>query len=128
MLRSAVASGLHFFPKINLHILVKAQETESWKLLQIWYSSDDFLLYVLLQLVNWTYIYSAEYNPDQYLWEPEFTLAGRKYKRIDLEASKGSNYPGLFSVFYLPMKRLCADCQHFCILDLFLYIYVAAFQ
>ncbi|EMS61217.1 hypothetical protein TRIUR3_16734 [Triticum urartu] len=28
----------------------------------------------------------AEYNPDQYLWEPEFTLAGRKYKRIDLEA------------------------------------------
>lgn len=29
----------------------------------------------------------AEYNPDQYLWEPEFTLAGRKYKRIDLEAT-----------------------------------------
>ncbi|TVU08143.1 hypothetical protein EJB05_41532 [Eragrostis curvula] len=28
----------------------------------------------------------AEYNPDQYLWEPEFTLAGRKYKRLDLEA------------------------------------------
>ncbi|CAL5039332.1 unnamed protein product [Urochloa decumbens] len=27
----------------------------------------------------------AEYNPDQYLWEPEFTLAGRKYKRLDLE-------------------------------------------
>jgi len=34
----------------------------------------------------------AEYNPDQYLWEPEFTLAGRKYKRLDLEASKGHNY------------------------------------
>jgi len=27
----------------------------------------------------------AEYNPDQYLWETEFTLAGRKYKRLDLE-------------------------------------------
>ncbi|KAL5729690.1 hypothetical protein ACHQM5_002603 [Ranunculus cassubicifolius] len=27
----------------------------------------------------------AEYNPDQYLWEPDFTLAGRKYKRHDLE-------------------------------------------
>lgn len=27
----------------------------------------------------------AEYNPDQYLWEKEFTLAGRKYKRQDLE-------------------------------------------
>ncbi|KAF8414326.1 hypothetical protein HHK36_002327 [Tetracentron sinense] len=29
----------------------------------------------------------AEYNPDQYLWEADFTLAGRKYKRQDLEAS-----------------------------------------
>nr|GLL37783.1 uncharacterized protein LOC109178902 isoform X4 [Ipomoea trifida] len=28
----------------------------------------------------------AEYNPDQYLWEKDFTLAGRKYKRQDLEA------------------------------------------
>jgi len=27
----------------------------------------------------------AEYNPDQYLWEKEFTLAGRKYCRQDLE-------------------------------------------
>jgi hypothetical protein len=42
--------------------------------------------------MNWQCIYSAEYNPDQYLWEPEFTLAGRKYKRLDLEASKGHNY------------------------------------
>lgn len=33
----------------------------------------------------------AEYNPDQYLWEPEFTLAGRKYKRIDLELSNERN-------------------------------------
>uniref|UniRef100_A0A2N9IPC2 Serine aminopeptidase S33 domain-containing protein n=1 Tax=Fagus sylvatica TaxID=28930 RepID=A0A2N9IPC2_FAGSY len=29
----------------------------------------------------------AEYNPDQYLWERDFTLAGRTYKREDLEAS-----------------------------------------
>ncbi|KAK6123912.1 hypothetical protein DH2020_042355 [Rehmannia glutinosa] len=29
----------------------------------------------------------ADYNPDQYLWEKDFTLAGRKYKREDLEAS-----------------------------------------
>ncbi|KAL2495668.1 alpha/beta-hydrolase superfamily protein [Forsythia ovata] len=27
----------------------------------------------------------AEYNPDLYLWEKDFTLAGRKYKREDLE-------------------------------------------
>ncbi|KAG5011348.1 hypothetical protein JHK87_019863 [Glycine soja] len=29
----------------------------------------------------------AEYNPDQYLWEKEFTLAGRTYQRQDLEAN-----------------------------------------
>ncbi|KAL8461759.1 hypothetical protein ACS0TY_033022 [Phlomoides rotata] len=29
----------------------------------------------------------ADYNPDQYLWEKDFTLAGRKYKREDLELS-----------------------------------------
>ncbi|KAK9156467.1 hypothetical protein Sjap_003947 [Stephania japonica] len=27
----------------------------------------------------------ADYNPHQYLWEPDFTLAGRKYQRQDLE-------------------------------------------
>ncbi|KAJ4982001.1 hypothetical protein NE237_032838 [Protea cynaroides] len=27
----------------------------------------------------------AEYNPDQYLWEADFTLAGRRFKRLDLE-------------------------------------------
>ncbi|PIN03596.1 putative alpha/beta hydrolase [Handroanthus impetiginosus] len=27
----------------------------------------------------------ADYNPEQYLWEKDFTLAGRKYKREDLE-------------------------------------------
>lgn len=34
----------------------------------------------------------AEYNPDQYLWEPEFTLAGRKYKRQDLELTNGRGH------------------------------------
>ncbi|KAL5537731.1 hypothetical protein UlMin_043497 [Ulmus minor] len=29
----------------------------------------------------------ADYNPDQYLWEKDFTLAGRTYKRQDLELS-----------------------------------------
>lgn len=38
----------------------------------------------------------SEYNPDQYLWETEFILAGRKYKRLDLEASKGTNCRGFF--------------------------------
>lgn len=27
----------------------------------------------------------ADYNPDQYLWEKDFSLAGRKYKREDVE-------------------------------------------
>ncbi|KAJ6869992.1 hypothetical protein NC652_035793 [Populus alba x Populus x berolinensis] len=31
----------------------------------------------------------ADYNPDQYLWENDFTLGGRAYKRQDLEASMG---------------------------------------
>jgi hypothetical protein len=35
------------------------QERESWKLL-IWYSSDDFIFYVLLQLVNWTYVSTVQ--------------------------------------------------------------------
>nr|CAN66506.1 hypothetical protein VITISV_035499 [Vitis vinifera] len=34
----------------------------------------------------------AEYNPDQYLWEKDFTLAGRTYKRQDLEASMDNSY------------------------------------
>ncbi|KAM0932326.1 putative serine aminopeptidase, S33, alpha/Beta hydrolase [Dioscorea sansibarensis] len=34
----------------------------------------------------------AEYNPDQYLWESEFTLGGRKYKRQDLELTNGRGH------------------------------------
>ncbi|KAL7591571.1 uncharacterized protein LOC111904061 isoform X1 [Lactuca sativa] len=34
----------------------------------------------------------ADYNPDQYLWEKDFTLAGRKYKRQDLELRNGRGH------------------------------------
>lgn len=34
----------------------------------------------------------AEYNPDQYLWESEFSLAGRKFKRQDLELVNGRGH------------------------------------
>jgi hypothetical protein len=33
------------------------------------------------------HIYRVEYDPEQYLWEKEFILAGREYQRKDLEAS-----------------------------------------
>ena len=65
----------------------------------------------------------AEYNPDQYLWESDFTLAGRKYKRQDLEASMSIHneifsfyFHYLFTTIYImllvccysPLSRLCA--------------------
>jgi len=37
----------------------------------------------------------AEYDPDQYLWEKEFSLGGTKCKRQDLEATykfEGSHF------------------------------------
>ncbi|GMP73540.1 hypothetical protein CsSME_00031260 [Camellia sinensis var. sinensis] len=48
------------------------------------------------------HILMADYNPDQYLWEKDFTLAGRKYKRQDLEATKESKRP------HLAVQSLCA--------------------
>uniref|UniRef100_A0A0E0CHB8 Serine aminopeptidase S33 domain-containing protein n=1 Tax=Oryza meridionalis TaxID=40149 RepID=A0A0E0CHB8_9ORYZ len=47
----------------------------------------------------------SEYNPDQYLWETEFILAGRKYKRLDLEATYECKRP------YNKMQPLCS-CFH----------------
>jgi hypothetical protein len=47
------------FLKINLCLLCKMKKRESWKLL-IWYSSDDFILYVLVQLVNWKYVSTVQ--------------------------------------------------------------------
>ncbi|KAK7387646.1 hypothetical protein VNO78_22433 [Psophocarpus tetragonolobus] len=43
----------------------------------------------------------AEYNPDQYLWEKEFTLAGRTYQRQDLELKNARGYT-LKCSHYLP--------------------------
>ncbi|XP_043815148.1 uncharacterized protein LOC110621053 isoform X4 [Manihot esculenta] len=34
----------------------------------------------------------ADYNPDQYLWEKDFTLAGRAYKRQDLELTNARGH------------------------------------
>ncbi|TVU32932.1 hypothetical protein EJB05_24697 [Eragrostis curvula] len=54
----------------------------------------------------------SEYNPDQYLWEPEFILTGRKYKRLDLEASTETNYRAYKSKRPdLEMQSLCS-CLH----------------
>ncbi|KAL6839478.1 hypothetical protein ACP4OV_030748 [Aristida adscensionis] len=44
----------------------------------------------------------AEYNPDQYLWEPEFTLAGRKYRRLDLEQLTNERSQTLKCSHYVP--------------------------
>ncbi|XP_042945075.1 uncharacterized protein LOC122278932 isoform X1 [Carya illinoinensis] len=43
----------------------------------------------------------AEYNPDQYLWERHFTLAGRTYKREDLKLRNARGHTLLCS-HYLP--------------------------
>ncbi|XP_014509049.1 uncharacterized protein LOC106768415 isoform X1 [Vigna radiata var. radiata] len=43
----------------------------------------------------------AEYNPDQYLWEKEFTLASRTYQRQDLELKNARGYT-LKCSHYLP--------------------------
>ena len=50
----------------------------------------SFLVLTCRKFLCW--IHRAEYNPDQYLWEKEFTLAGRKFKRQDLEASTDIRY------------------------------------
>ncbi|KAL6197779.1 hypothetical protein ACLB2K_027573 [Fragaria x ananassa] len=43
----------------------------------------------------------ADYNPDQYLWERDFTLAGRAYKRQDLELTNARGHT-LQCSHYLP--------------------------
>ncbi|XP_073225889.1 uncharacterized protein [Cicer arietinum] len=43
----------------------------------------------------------AEYNPDQYLWEKEFTLAGKNFQRKDLELKNTRGYT-LQCSHYLP--------------------------
>ncbi|XP_047321542.1 uncharacterized protein LOC124925551 [Impatiens glandulifera] len=34
----------------------------------------------------------AQYDPEQYLWEKEFTLAGRHYRRLDIEITNKRGY------------------------------------
>nr|KJB57897.1 hypothetical protein B456_009G185500 [Gossypium raimondii] len=43
----------------------------------------------------------ADYNPEQYLWEKEFTLAGRQFKRQDLELTNARGHK-LRCSHYLP--------------------------
>lgn len=55
----------------------------------------------------------SEYNPDQYLWEKEFILAGRKYKRLDLEASTETIYRGFFCLLFADGK-FDGNYEHLC--------------
>ena len=51
----------------------------SWAGLYTVYFSCHYAIYFIF------FLYRADYNPDQYLWEKKFTLAGRAYQRQDLE-------------------------------------------
>ncbi|XP_007026439.2 PREDICTED: uncharacterized protein LOC18597378 [Theobroma cacao] len=58
----------------------------------------------------------ADYNPDQYLWEREFTLAGRQYKRQDLELTNARGYM-LRCSHYMPSpfpKETPLPCVIYC--------------
>lgn len=50
----------------------------------------------------------AEYDPDQFLWEKEFTLAGKEYKRQDLEASMGHR---LLKLLFLQKSNTACICN-----------------
>ncbi|XP_028179609.1 uncharacterized protein LOC114366817 isoform X1 [Glycine soja] len=56
----------------------------------------------------------AEYDPDQYLWEKEFSLAGRTYQRQDLELKNSRGY-ALKCSHYLP-SRLPEDISLPCVI------------
>ncbi|ESW19549.1 hypothetical protein PHAVU_006G134600 [Phaseolus vulgaris] len=58
----------------------------------------------------------AEYDPDQYLWEKEFTLAGRTYQRQDLELKNSRGYT-LQCSHYLPSplpEDISLPCVIYC--------------
>lgn len=56
-------------------------------------------------------MYRADYNPDGVLWESEFTHAGRKYKRQDLEASTKIVYQGfIFCFWVIVLLQGCLPC------------------
>ncbi|CAM0946292.1 unnamed protein product [Alopecurus aequalis] len=58
----------------------------------------------------------SDYNPDQYLWETEFMLAGRKYKRLDLELTNGRGHT-LKCSHYIPAfipENTALPCVIYC--------------
>ncbi|XP_017434017.1 uncharacterized protein LOC108340944 isoform X3 [Vigna angularis] len=58
----------------------------------------------------------AEYDPDRYLWEKEFTLAGRTYQRQDLELKNSRGYT-LQCSHYLPSplpEDISLPCVVYC--------------
>ncbi|KAK7303471.1 hypothetical protein RJT34_14378 [Clitoria ternatea] len=58
----------------------------------------------------------AEYDPDQYLWEKEFTLAGKTYQRQDLELKNAKGYT-LQCSHYLPSplpEDISLPCVIYC--------------
>ncbi|KAM3240983.1 hypothetical protein ACQJBY_054176 [Aegilops geniculata] len=58
----------------------------------------------------------SEYNPDQYLWEREFMLAGRRYKRLDLELTNPRGHT-LKCSHYLPAsvpENIALPCVIYC--------------
>ncbi|KAK7331199.1 hypothetical protein VNO77_25417 [Canavalia gladiata] len=58
----------------------------------------------------------AEYDPDQYLWEKEFTLAGKTYQRQDLELKNSRGYT-LQCSHYLPSpfpEDISLPCVIYC--------------
>nr|XP_010911200.2 uncharacterized protein LOC105037208 [Elaeis guineensis] len=58
----------------------------------------------------------AEYNPDQYLWESEFTLASRKFKRLDLELTNTRGHT-LQCSHYVPSdvpENMALPCVIYC--------------
>lgn len=65
------------------------------------------------------HIHRADYNPDQYLWEKEFSLAGRTYQRQDLEASIEYLFYGLLQLLlpiygrYITIPIVCVCTARF---------------
>ncbi|XP_027363794.1 uncharacterized protein LOC113871133 isoform X2 [Abrus precatorius] len=58
----------------------------------------------------------AEYDPDEYLWEKEFTLAGKTYQRQDLELKNSRGYT-LQCSHYLPSpfpEDISLPCVIYC--------------
>ncbi|KAF9679300.1 hypothetical protein SADUNF_Sadunf06G0000600 [Salix dunnii] len=75
-----------------IHIIVVGKNMNSLSLSPSLSLSQDLNLFydMIDQFINFVIRPPrADYNPDQYLWEKDFTLAGRSYKRQDLEASMG---------------------------------------